>query len=135
MAFMPWNDDLVLGIAKIDEQHRSLADLVNALHDALGQPSPDTKAVGNILEDLVDATMNHSIAEEELFKRHGYPQIDARLEMNNQLTGKIVQILDQFQANASAVGANTTAQLKDWLAKHIQVDDKSCVAFLKSKGE
>jgi hemerythrin len=79
--------------------------------------------------------MNHSIAEEELFKRHGYPQIDARLELNNQLTARIVQILDQFQTDASAVSASTAAQLKDWLAQHIQVDDKSCVPFLKSKGE
>lgn len=135
MALMPWNGDLELGIATIDEQHRSLVDQVNALHEEISRSAPDRKALGVKLEDLVDSTMNHTIAEEEMLKRHGYPQIDARLTEHSQFTSKIVQILDQFQANPGAVSADTAAQLKDWLTQHIQVQNKSCVPFLKSKGE
>jgi hemerythrin len=131
MALMPWNEDLALGIASIDAQHRELVDRINALHDQLG----DAKALGNLLEDLVDATMNHFIAEEELLKRHGYAQADAHALEHSGQTGKLVQMLDQFQANAAALTPASLTALKDWLTQHIQSEDKACAAFLKSKGE
>jgi hemerythrin len=135
MALMPWNDELVLGIAKIDEQHRWLVDRINAMHDELSKPAPDRKAVGDILEALVDYTMNHFIVEEEIFKRHAYPQTDAHLAEHNGFTGKIIALLDKFQAGASDVGNDTMALLKDWLTHHILVVDKAYVPFFKSKGE
>lgn len=130
MALMPWNDELALGIASIDAQHRDLLDRVNLLHDQLGNP----KAAGDILEDLVDATMNHFIAEEELLKRHGYAQADAHTSAHSGHTGKLVQLLDQFQADAAAMNQASLSTLKDWLTQHILVDDKACAAFLQSKG-
>lgn len=134
MALMPWSAELELGIAKIDEQHRWLVDRVNALHDELGQSSPNREKVGEILESLVDYTMNHFIVEEDLFKRHHYPQTDAHLGEHNAFTGKIIVLLDQFHEGAE-VGSETLQLLKDWLTHHIMVVDKAYVPFLKSKGE
>jgi len=135
MALMPWNDDLVLGIAKIDEQHRWLVDRINELHDELSRAAPDRKTMGDTLESLVDYTMNHFIVEEEIFKRHGYPQTDAHLAEHNGFTSKIIGLLDKFQAGAGDVGNDTMALLKDWLTHHILTVDKSYVPFFRSKGE
>ncbi len=131
MAFMPWNQELVLGIASIDEQHRELVDRINALNEQIGNP----KAAGPLLEDLVDAAMNHFIAEEELLKRHGYAQADAHTQAHSGETSKLVELLDQIHADAAAFKPAHLAALKDWLTQHILVDDKACVALLKSKGE
>lgn len=133
MALMPWSAELELGIAKIDEQHRWLVDRINALHDELCKPAPDRQAMGDILESLVDYTMNHFIVEEDIFKRHGYPQTDAHLGEHNGFTGKIIQLLDQFHEGA-AVGDETMALLKDWLTHHILEVDKAYVPFFKAKG-
>jgi len=133
MALMPWSAELELGIAKIDEQHRWLVDRINALHDELGKPAPNRQALGDILESLVDYTMNHFIVEEDIFKRHGYPQTDAHLGEHNGFTGKIIQLLDQFHEGAQ-VGDETLALLKDWLTHHILVVDKAYVPFFKAKG-
>jgi hemerythrin len=133
MALMPWSTELELGIAKIDEQHRWLVDRINALHDELVKPAPNRESMGDILESLVDYTMNHFIVEEEIFKRHGYPQIDAHLGEHNGFTGNIIQLLDRFQEGAE-VGAETMALLKDWLTHHILVVDKAYVPFFKAKG-
>lgn len=133
MALMPWSAELELGIAKIDEQHRWLVDRINALHDELGKPAPDRQALGDILESLVDYTMNHFIVEEDIFKRHGYPQTDAHLGEHNGFTGKIIALLDQFHEGAE-VGDETMALLKDWLTHHILEVDKAYVPFFKAKG-
>lgn len=131
MAFMPWNDGLTLGIKSIDDQHHELVDRINALNEQLGNP----KAAGPLLEDLVDAAVNHFIAEEELLKRHGYAQADAHALAHSGETSKLVALIDQVHVDAAAFQRAHLAALKDWLTQHIQVDDQACVALLKSKGE
>jgi hemerythrin len=135
MALMPWNDELALGLGKIDEQHRVLVDAINALGVAAASAAPDRKAIGDLLDGLADSTMNHFILEEDLLKRHAYPQISAHREDQNSLTSHIMDLLDKFQAGKAEVGKDTLSQLKDRLTHHIRVVDKPCVAFLKSKGE
>jgi len=135
MALMPWKDELLIGISKIDEQHRWLVDKINALHDELTGPTPDRKVVGEILEALVDYTMNHFIIEEEMFERYSYPQTAAHKEEHDAFTAKIIQLLDKFLAGTSEVGADTMNLLKDWLTHHIMTVDKAYAPFLKSKGE
>lgn len=131
MALMSWNEELTLGIASIDAQHRDLLDRINLLHDQLGNP----KAAGDILEDLVDATMNHFIAEEDLLKRHGYADADGHTQAHSVYSGALVQLLDQIQAGTAKFDQASVSALMDGLTRHIQTDDKACVAFLKSKGE
>lgn len=135
MTLMTWSSALELGIAKIDEQHHWLVDRINTLHDELGKPSPDRQTMGDILESLVDYTMNHFIVEEDVFKRHGYPQTEAHLAEHNAFTGKIVGLLDQFQAGTADVGSEVMALLRNWLTHHILEVDKAYVPFFKAKGE
>lgn len=135
MALMPWNDELALGNAAIDAQHRVLVDAINALGEAATSAAPDRKAMVDLLDSLADSTMNHFIVEEDLLKRHAYPQISVHQEDQNSLTAHIMDLLDKFQAGSAEVGKDTLAQLKDRLTHHIRVVDKPCVAFLKSKGE
>lgn len=134
MALMLWTDELLIGIGKIDEQHRWLVDRINALHDELARPAPDRKAIGDILDALVGYTMNHFIVEEELFQRHGYSGTDAHREEHNGFTGKLVKLLEKFEAGAADVGSDTLALLKEWLTHHIMVVDKAYAPYLKSKG-
>ena len=135
MALMPWNDELALGNATIDAQHRVLVDAINALGEAASSAAPDRTAMVDLLDSLADSTMNHFIVEEDLLKRHAYPQISAHQEDQNSLTSHIMDLLDKFQAGKAEVGKDTLSQLKDRLTHHIRVVDKPCVAFLKSKGE
>ncbi len=134
MAFMPWSQELVLGIASMNEQHRELVDRINALHVELGRPAPDAQTLGRGLEDLVDAAMNHFIAEEELLTRHGDAQAGAHTQAHSGETGKLVELLDQVHADPAALQPAHLAALKDWLTQHIQGDDRACVALLLSKG-
>lgn len=133
MTLMPWSSALELGIAKIDEQHRWLVDRINALHDELGKPAPNRQTLGDILEALVDYTMNHFIVEEDIFKRHSYPQTEAHLDEHNGFTSKIIGLLDQFHAGAE-VGDGTMSLLKDWLTHHILIVDKAYVPFFRAHG-
>lgn len=38
MTFMPWSDEIAVGISDVDEQHHWLVDRINQLHTELSEP-------------------------------------------------------------------------------------------------
>ena len=90
MAFMEWSSELSVGLDSVDDQHKWLLDATNRLHDALNQPQTDRAAVAEILEGLMDYTMNHFIMEEELFERFDYPQAARHKAMHDLFTRTVM---------------------------------------------
>lgn len=133
MAFMEWNDNLATGIAIIDSQHRGLLDLANRLHDALGGGTASHEELGDILDGLMEYTVNHFITEEELFKRFGYPEEASHVESHNRFTSRTLDLLQRHEAG-EAVGADALTFVKDWLVNHIMGSDKAYVPFLLQNG-
>ncbi|SFM21368.1 bacteriohemerythrin [Marinobacter zhejiangensis] len=132
MAFWPWSEELEVGIGEIDTQHRWLVDQTNRLHEAL-ENDADSQEVGDILEGLMDYTMNHFIVEEDLFNRLGYPETDAHKAEHNQFTSKVLSLLDCHE-RGEASGTEALALLKDWLTHHILKVDKAYVQHFRSHG-
>jgi hemerythrin len=133
MPFMPWSDAFVLGIDSIDKQHRWLVDATNRLHDQIESRRPDNTVVREILEGLVDYTMNHFILEEDLFNRLGYPEHDAHKEKHDQFSTHAIDLLLRFE-KGEAVTQETLEFLQGWLIEHIMKVDRAYVPFLKEKG-
>jgi len=133
MSFMPWSDDFVTGLPKIDEQHRWLVETTNRLHGEVSKPVADRAAIGGILEGLVEYAMNHFILEEELFSRHGYPGAAAHKEEHDSFSREAASLLTRHEAGGD-VTLETMEFLKAWLRHHILVVDKAYVPFLLDKG-
>lgn len=133
MTFMPWTDELLVGIRQIDEQHHWLVDKTNQLHDELNKPQPDNAVISEIIEGLVDYTMNHFIVEEELFQRFGYPETPAHKKEHDKFTTKAMELLQKHEGG-TVVSNETLEFLKDWLIHHIMKVDKAYTPFLKERG-
>lgn len=132
MTFMPWTEELQVGIREIDEQHRWLVDQTNALHDAM-QGSARAEHVGELLEGLMDYVMNHFIVEENLFIRLKYPQTDAHQAQHNLFSGQVMSLLGRHDAGEE-VGVEALELLKDWLIHHILKVDKAYVEYFRAHG-
>ena len=133
MTFMPWSDEIAVGISDVDEQHHWLVDRINQLHTELSEPTPNKTAIGEVLEGLMDYTMNHFIMEEELFERHAYPDIVAHKAQHNKFTGTIMNALTDFE-DGQHISTDILEFLKHWLTQHIMRTDKAYVPFLKAQG-
>lgn len=131
MGFMLWSNDYAFGLPAVDAQHRWLFTAINALHRELGAPQPQRGNIGQILEGLVDYTMNHFVAEEEMFERYGYPQAVAHKAEHDRFTAQALELLTRFEAGEGIPG-DTMDFLKNWLAGHILKMDRDYVPFLKS---
>jgi hemerythrin len=133
VMFMPWNDELLTGIAQVDEQHKWLVDATTRLHEEVTKAAPDNAVVGEILEGLVDYTYNHFIMEEDMFQRLGYPETEAHRAQHNVFTNRITELLAKHDKGEVA-STDALDLLKNWLLQHILKTDKAYVPFLKSKG-
>jgi hemerythrin len=133
MTFMPWSEQFVLGIESIDKQHRWLVDATNRLHEQLHAPVPDNTVVREVLEGLVEYTVNHFILEEDIFKRLGYPAAEGHNKEHDTFTREAIQLLLSFESG-KAVTAEALEFLKEWLQHHILKVDKAYVPFMKEHG-
>lgn len=130
---MPWGEQLEVGIAEIDEQHRWLVDTTNTLHAVLSTGEAQAEELGDILEQLMDYTMNHFIVEEELFERLGYPETAAHKAQHNIFCERVMGLLTRHDMGET-VGLDALNLLKSWLTNHIIKVDKQYVEHFRAQG-
>ncbi len=132
MQFMPWSQELEIGIGEIDDQHQWLVSLTNQLHTHLSHGEPDQTLIGDCLAQLLDYTMNHFIAEEELLRRLGYPETDAHVQQHNMFCQQVMELLDRHDSG-DQVGCAALDLLKNWLINHITRADKAYVDYFRQQ--
>lgn len=136
MPLMTWNDnDFSVNIKVLDTNHKRLFDLLNTLYDAMKEKKV-RDVLGNIFSELIDYTVYHFKAEEELFQKHGYPEYAQHKKEHEDLTRQALELKAKFDKEQmrAVLTMETMEFLKDWLRNHICVVDKRYSQFLNSKG-
>lgn len=131
MAFIPWTSALKLGVPALDQQHRVLVDLINALHTAISDATGSRSAIADVLEGLLEYTHNHFIVEEVLFQKYGYPEASKHLSEHSDFTGKIMGWLTRFEGGED-VNLEVMDFLKNWLVHHICEEDRAYLPFMRA---
>lgn len=131
MTFMPWTAQLELGLPLIDQQHRQLVNLTNALHDELSSSAPSRARIGEVLEGLVDYTHNHFIVEEVLFEEHSYSETAAHKAEHDGFTRRAMDLLMRFD-EGQEVTLEALDFLKAWLIHHICKVDRAYLPALRA---
>ena len=132
MALIVWDKRLETGHPKIDEQHLSLIDTYNRLHNAMKQGKGKDE-VGSILIFLKDYTVTHFAMEEGLMKESAYPGMGKHLEIHKDLVAQVADLVDKFQKGTVTITLPVMNFLEDWLTKHIQGEDFRLAEYLKGK--
>lgn len=132
MALINWSEQLSVGLDTIDKEHRKLLDILNSMHDAMAK-GKGKEMVGVVLQELVQYTVSHFAHEEELMRKHGYPDFETHKGIHQGVTRKVLD----YQKKHSAGTINTIEVLNfltDWLKKHIMETDKKYGPHLAMKG-
>ncbi len=133
MALMTWDPKFSVNIREIDNQHKKLFELINNLHDSM-KTGKGKEALGKILSELADYTVNHFSAEEKLFQTYGYPEQAQHKKMHTDLTKQVMDLKGKLDKGDVIITIEVMNFLKDWLNNHILVSDKKYSAFLNGKG-
>lgn len=134
MPLIEWSSELSIGINSIDEQHKKLVNMINALNDAKVAGSTN-ELLGKIFTGLTSYTQKHFTYEENLFAEHGYINTDEHKRQHNELITQVIELKDKFlQSPQGTTGDDLIHFLKRWLTSHIMKTDKAYAEFLISKG-
>lgn len=133
MPLMSWSDSLSVNVEEINTQHKRLLELINQLHDAMGQ-GKGREVVGKVLDGLIDYTRTHFAYEERLMVAQVYPSYLKHKVEHDALTKKVLDLQSRFLSGEIVITMEVMNFLKDWLSTHIMNVDKLFGAYLNGKG-
>ena len=132
-AVLEWDSSFATNISQFDQQHRKLFDMVNELHDAM-QQKRSKEAIGSILGRLIEYTASHFGAEEDAFRKSGYPEEARHKQEHAELVGQVLDLQRKFSAGETLLTQSVIEFLQDWLINHIKGVDKKYGPHLTASG-
>jgi len=137
--FIPWDERYALGIPLVDEQHKKLLDLANALYDACREGSKSAKdAFRNAARDIVEYVKVHFSTEEKLMKRVNFPETVEHKEEHKEFVKQFLAEVKAFEDGKPFVSNAFANFLKGWILNHVAHTDKRMGNYLLAmakKGE
>lgn len=133
MPIMTWSDELSVGIASLDEQHKEWIRIINALFDAM-KAGKGKEALGGLLADVVTFARGHFAAEEKHMRETEYAEFHVHVLQHTAFLAKMDELLARWEKGDLAVSIDTMNTLKDWVVQHVNTVDKRYGPHLAGKG-
>lgn len=134
MPLMSWTkEQFGTDVSIFDQQHQTLFDLLNQLHDAI--PSGDRSLIEERLSALVEFVKQHFADEERYMQQYGYPEekLQAHQKEHQELLAACGEVCQKFEAGGD-ISQEVTQFVKQWLEHHIPDIDRDYGPFLRAKG-
>ncbi len=128
MAFVQWDDALSVGVAEVDEQHKSLISMLNTLHEAAADG--DGAVVPEIVTKLKEYALMHFATEERYMKRNKYPELFDHMAEHAFFVSKVKDFTATTAQEVDMLPA-VLDFLKKWLVEHISSIDVKMGRFLQ----
>lgn len=127
-----WKDEYSVGIDELDDQHKSLFELLDKLTAAIEEK--DRLSLGYIITSLEVYAVFHFTSEEHLLAKYGYAGLGKQEKEHSDFKGTVAK----FKAAMSdgdkiKLAGEIHDYLHDWLVGHIIDLDMKYSPFLKEK--
>ncbi|SEA62202.1 methyl-accepting chemotaxis protein [Desulfuromusa kysingii] len=118
-----WKDEYNTGVALMDKQHRRLVDLINQLFQCM-RDGGDRMVLAEVVDELVDYTVTHFRAEEDVMRKYNYPDFEAHQQIHKSFVEKVGVYANKLKSGERLPPADIYNFLKDWLINHIEKQDR-----------
>jgi len=134
MATFQWSSNFVTNLPKVDEQHRRLVDLINALGDHLSRDEIDESELDALFRELIDYTDYHFSEEERMMRRAGLDRrhVDRHSDSHRRFLHDIKLLKNGDGAQARDIASRTLDYLVYWLSYHILGQDQNMARQIES---
>ncbi len=133
-VFFPWNDELSVGVPRMDDQHKVLLRLINRLAD-LSDSGGGGASIRIVVGQLVDYTKFHFQDEEDLMESVGFPTLEEHRKVHQAFVAEVGRMVVKATREDSIDAASLLPVLKQWLIRHIQGTDKGYGSHILSRGK
>jgi len=118
---MKWKQEFSVGIQEIDEQHKTLADCVTSVENAvIGRER--WLAVHSALISAADFARIHFAVEESLMRIHAYPGLEDHTLAHRRFTDHLEEL--QHKSLTVDVSEEMIVFIRGWLEIHVTTQDK-----------
>jgi len=133
MSLLTWTkDQFGTNVAMHDQEHQTIFQLLNALHDST--TSGDRRTVGSKLDALIAFVADHFGSEERNMLKTNYPDYERHKQEHDNLVLICLDLQKQFHLGKTEITSETTGFVKDWLVKHIPNVDRRYGPALNGAG-
>jgi hemerythrin len=131
MSLLEWKTVYSVGVKELDQQHRTLLDLINDLSAENTDHGLRRSLI--VLNDLIKYAELHFITEEDLMRLHGFSGLNMQQSEHEAFVKKVFDLDRQLEGGNLEVFSETVYFLKDWFITHVLGTDMEYKAFFKSK--
>ena len=122
-----WREDMSVGNAKIDNDHKYLISLLNTIEEALNCEVP-AQTLLSYVSQLIEYSQKHFTREETYQAELNFPFADAQKKEHKELMAQLIEIHEKFKLHVESDAYRYTtprlvANLKDWYMDHFIDED------------
>lgn len=129
-----FDDEFLVGISQIDDEHRRLIAIAGKVYDALDTDSATALEMAHAaVEELLDYTATHFAHEEALMAAAGYPELEAHQALHARLLRTARDMQLRVEGGEQFVPVELNQFLYNWLVGHILEQDKKFGAFAATR--
>lgn len=130
-----WEDNLMVGVEQIDDEHKELIEQANKLFDTLGRPEESTKEIMATVDFLEQYVVKHFRSEERLQKKYHYPELDSHHKIHEDFKAAIGELKSDIKVNGLSTKKKieVNKMLIEWLNHHIGIEDKKLGKYINQQ--
>jgi len=137
MVFIEWDMSFSVGVKFIDDQHKKLFALINALYDAKeSAANKDFIFIDGVIQDLLAYVDFHFKTEEKYFKEFHYEKEKKHIKQHKFYEDKIKAFHEKYlrERNEKEISGEIMDFLKNWISNHIKISDKEYQKCFNERG-
>lgn len=133
MEIIEWSESLSVGVQRIDEQHQRLIQMMDELDHAI-RSNQSNEVVEDVLTNLFNYAQQHFMLEEELFRKHKYPEMALHELEHQRFIAKAFAFKERLSAKRPGLALELLTFLSSWVLNHIELTDKRYSRHLNDCG-
>lgn len=131
---MPWTPNLSVGVAAIDDQHKTWFDKADALFEA-GKNRKSAEYIGELLGFLDSYTKLHFADEERYMLSIKYPDYELQKKAHTDFLARLKKLKEEYDKSGGNILVILEANqvMIQWLTQHISGMDKKIGDYAKAR--
>ncbi|ABF43443.1 Hemerythrin-like, metal-binding protein [Candidatus Koribacter versatilis Ellin345] len=128
-----WKSSYSVGVSVMDNEHRSLFNVMHELDNALAAGSGQL-VIDTVLAKVTNWAEQHFTHEEELMLENGFPGYEAHRAEHDQARRQLETYEHDRKAGKQGVPVSLLLFLDSWLRQHILKIDLQYAGYLNQRG-
>ncbi len=132
MPLLDWDERYLVGIKKVDKQHKDIAKILNRLYELLD--SDEEKEILSLLEKLNKTIDEHFATENELMTKYKIFNFFSHKAQHDRLARILDENLEEVKEGNKKLNEPFLLLMRDWMINHHKFHDKKMGEELIKKG-